>query len=253
MKNPPKESNIRPQSSTAVSPKSTNAKTSQMVLRVVSDTICPWCYVGKRRIERALSQLAGDGLELTMRWLPFELNPDMPKEGLDRKTYRSAKFGSWERSLALDAQVAAQGAKDGVAFNHDRMEKTPNTRFSHRLIWLASEEGGAELQDQVVEGLFAAYFTEGRDIGDTAMLAKIGGKAGLSSERIEQMFARDEGISEIVREEAKAQAAGVTGVPSVFLGDQFLFSGAQPVPEIVEAIRAAVAIKADEEQADVVG
>src|SRR5947209_5080393 len=96
-------------------------------LEVVSDAICPWCYVGKRRLAKALTLLAQDGLTFAVRWLPFQLNPDMPKGGIDRRAYRTRKFGSWERSQALDARVAAVGAGEGLAFRHDLMARTPNT------------------------------------------------------------------------------------------------------------------------------
>ena len=111
-------------------------------LGIFSDTICPWCYIGKRRAERALRALGAEDLALTVRWRPFELNPGMPPDGVDRRTYRAVKFGSWERSQALDARVAAAGAEDGIVFRHDRIARTPNTRASHRLIWLAGAKGG---------------------------------------------------------------------------------------------------------------
>src|SRR5580704_15734594 len=114
-------------------------------------------------------------VKASVTWRPFELNPGMPKAGLDRRAYRSAKFGSWQRSQALDAQVAAAGRSDGLAFNHDKMERTPNTNDAHRLIWLAGQQGK---HDAVVEGLFAAYFNEGRDVGDQAVLADVGASAG---------------------------------------------------------------------------
>src|SRR4051794_30663092 len=111
-------------------------------LEVVSDAICPWCYVGKRRLAKALALLARDGLTFAVRWLPFQLNPDMPKGGVDRRAYRTRKFGSWERSQALDARVAAVGAGEGLAFRHDLMARTPNTFDAHRLVWLAGRAGG---------------------------------------------------------------------------------------------------------------
>ena len=143
------------------------------LLEVVSDTICPWCYVGKRRLETALAAI-GDDISFDLRWRPFELNPDMPREGLDRKGYRSAKFGSWEKSLELDAQVKAAGASDGLDFHHERIEKTPNTLASHVLIKLAGEHG---VHNAVVDALFRAYFVEGDDIGDPNVLAALGASA----------------------------------------------------------------------------
>ena len=129
---------------------------------VISDVICPWCYIGKRRLERAVRDLGGRH-EVRVRWHPFQLNPTMPEGGMDRKDYRTAKFGSWERSQALDAQVAAAGIAEGIAFAFDRIGRTPNTLDAHRLIALAGERG---VQDAVVEAFFRGYFAEARDLGD---------------------------------------------------------------------------------------
>src|SRR6266446_551798 len=137
-----------------------------LAIEVISDAICPWCWVASRRLDRAIAAIAPD-VTASVTWRPFELNPEMPEAGVDRHAYRSAKFGSWQRSQALDAQVAAAGRSDGLVFNHDKMERTPNTGDAHRLIWLA---GQLRKQDDVVEGLFAAYFNEGRDIGDPTVL-----------------------------------------------------------------------------------
>src|SRR5207253_10603284 len=125
-------------------------------IEVISDVICPWCYIGKRRLEKAVVTL--DGLhEVRVRWLPFQLNPSMPKEGISRREYRTRKFGSWERSKELDAKVISVGKDEGIDFAFDRIERTPNTLDAHRLIWLADKEG---VQDAVVESLFLAYFIE---------------------------------------------------------------------------------------------
>ena len=148
----------------------TGAALSSFRLDIVSDTICPWCYVGKRRLAAALPVL---GLTFDVTWRPFQLNPTMPREGLDRRAYRSAKFGSWEKSQALDAQVTEAGASAGLVFRHDLMAKTPNTVASHALIRLARETGDAAMQDRVVEALFSAYFTQGLDVGDLAVLADL--------------------------------------------------------------------------------
>lgn len=206
-----------------------------LLLEVVSDTICPWCYVGKRRLETALEAI-GDDISFELLWRPYELNPDMPREGLDRKTYRSAKFGSWEKSLELDAQVKEAGAPDGLDFHHERMEKTPNTLSSHILIRLASE---FDVQSDVVEALFRAYFVEGEDVGDPAVLAKIGARAGLDPKAIEQAIDDDERRA-AVKAEARAFAqSGISGVPTVLLNRFSLFSGAQRPDMIEQALRKA--------------
>ena len=186
---------------------------NKFLLEVVSDTICPWCYVGKRRLEAALAAI-GDDLSVDIRWRPYELNPDMPREGLDRQAYRSRKFGSWERSRQLDAQVKTAGASDGLDFHHERIEKTPNTLLSHVLVRLAGETG---LQSEIVEALFSAYFAEGRDVGDPDVLATIGAGAGLDRTTIERALE-----NEILRADVKAEArgfaqSGISGVPTVLL------------------------------------
>ena len=193
-----------------------------LAIEVISDAICPWCWVAKRRLDRALEALAPD-ITASVTWRPFELNPGMPKAGVDRHAYRSAKFGSWQRSQALDAQVAAAGRSDGLVFNHDKMERTPNTVDAHRLIWLA---GQLRKQDAVVEGLFAAYFNEGRDIGDPAVLADIGASAGLDRARILAMLASDEGQAEVRLELQRALNLRVSSVPTVLVDGVPLFSGA---------------------------
>jgi predicted DsbA family dithiol-disulfide isomerase len=200
----------------------TSGAKATLAIEVISDAICPWCWVAKRRLDRVIAALAPDVIA-SVTWRPFELNPDMPKAGLDRRAYRSAKFGSWQRSQALDAQVAAAGRPDGLVFSHDKMERTPNTVDAHRLIRLAGQEGK---QAAIVEGLFAAYFNEGRDIGDPAVLADIGASAGLDHTRIVAMLASDEGLAEVRSELQRAQNLGVSGVPTVLIGGVPLFSGA---------------------------
>jgi predicted DsbA family dithiol-disulfide isomerase len=147
----------------------------------------------------------------------------MPKGGVDRRAYRSAKFGSWQHSQALDAQVAAAGRSEGLVFNHDRMERTPNTIDAHRLILLAGQQGK---QDVVVEGLFAAYFDEVRDVGDPAVLADVGAAAGLDRAKILAMIASDEGLAEVRSELQRAMNFHVSGVPTVLVNGVPLFSGA---------------------------
>ncbi len=193
-----------------------------LAIEVISDAICPWCWVAKRRLDHVIAALAPD-ITASVAWLPFELNPEMPKAGVDRRAYRSAKFGSWQRSVALDAQVAAAGRSDGLVFNHDRMERTPNTIDAHRLIWLAGQHGR---QDAVVEGLFAAYFSEGRDVGAGIVLAEIGASAGLDQARILAMLASEEGQADVQSELQRAVSLGVSGVPTVLVDGVPLFSGA---------------------------
>jgi predicted DsbA family dithiol-disulfide isomerase len=153
---------------------------------VVSDAICPWCWVGKRNLDGALAILAAEGEHFAVHWRPYQLNPEMPREGVERAAYRAAKFGSLERSRDADARVAQAGAAAGLAFRHDLMQRTPNTIDAHRLIRMAGEAG---CQDAVVERLFRAYFQEGRDVGAQAALAELAGEAGLDPAAVAAMLA----------------------------------------------------------------
>jgi predicted DsbA family dithiol-disulfide isomerase len=200
-----------------------------LIVEVTSDVICPWCYVGKRRLEKAVAALAGRG-DVRVRWQPFLLNPQMPKEDMNRKEYRTAKFGSWERSLALDAQVTEVGRAEGISFAFDKAERTPNTLDSHRLIQLADEEG---VQDAVVEALFRAYFTEGRDIGHAPTLLDVVAGAGLDRGRAEAKLKDDDGIEAIREAEKQAQASGVRGV--FLVNKEFALSGAQDASAFLAA------------------
>jgi predicted DsbA family dithiol-disulfide isomerase len=206
-----------------------------LAIEVISNAICPWCWVAKRRLESAIAALAPE-ITATVTWRPFELNPEMPKAGMDRRAYRSAKFGSWQRSQALDAQVAAAGWSEGLVFNHDKMERTPNTLDAHRLIRLAGQQGK---QDDVVEGLFAAYFNEGRDIGDPTVLADIGASARLDRARILAMLASDEDQAEVRSELQRAVELRVSGVPTVLVNGVPLFSGAIRADLMEAALRKA--------------
>jgi predicted DsbA family dithiol-disulfide isomerase len=199
---------------------------------IVSDAICPWCYIGKRQLERALAILAGEALTFSVHWNPFQLNPDMPKQGRDRATYRAAKFGSAEHAAALDQRITEAAASVGLPFRTDLMTRTPNTIDAHRLIWLAGEHGA---QDAAMEAVFRAYFIEGRDIGDHSVLAACGTEAGL---RDVAVFLDGELAEQDMRDaDRAAREAGVTGVPSFFLDGSFLFSGAMPAETIAEALR----------------
>ena len=200
-------------------------------LDVISDAICPWCYIGKRQMERALGQVGG--IALRVGWRPFQLNPDMPREGVDRATYRAAKFGSAARSAELDARVAEAGAAVGLGFRFDRMRRTPNTVDAHRVIRLAGEAGR---QDAVVEALFQAYFVDGLDIGDPEILAEIAGSAGMDRAEIRRHLAGEAGRDEVLEEDAAARRAGLSGVPTFAMDGHVLFSGAIPADTMAEAL-----------------
>ena len=206
---------------------------------IVSDAICPWCYVGKRQLERALAMLAEDGMHFTVHWNPFQLNPDMPKEGRDRAAYRAWKFGSVERMREADARVAQAAANVGLAFRQDLMLRTPNTIDAHRLIWFAGQNG---VQDATMEAVFKAYFIEGRDIGDALVLADCAAQAGLDRGVVAEFLAGEVAAQEMRAADQSAREAGVNGVPSFFLDGYGLFSGAMPAETMADALRKGQAI-----------
>jgi predicted DsbA family dithiol-disulfide isomerase len=201
---------------------------------IVSDVICPWCYIGKRQLERALATLEREGLRFSVHWNPFQLNPDMPKEGRDRIAYRVQKFGSGERARELDERVAGAAANAGLSFRQDLMLRTPNTLDAHRLIWLAGREG---MQDAVVEALFVAYFTQGRDVGDHAVLADCAAEVGMDRAAVADFLAGDTAAKEMLAADRAAREASVSGVPSFFLDGYSLYSGAMPAETMAEALR----------------
>ncbi len=210
-----------------------------MVLQadVISDVICPWCYIGKRRLEKAVATLDRQH-EVRVRWLPFQLNPQMPKEGINRKDYRTAKFGSWERSLELDAKMNAVGETGGIHFALDRIERTPNTLDAHRLIWLADKEG---VQDAVVEALFRSYFTEGRDISNRQTLIDVVAEAGLDRHQAEVVLNSDDGLEAIKEGEALSRRLRVDDVPFFIVNGEITLSGAQPPDAFLAAFNQALA------------
>lgn len=220
----------------AASPEPVRADAVGTRIDIVSDAICPWCYIGKRQLERALAALGNEGLVFSVHWNPFQLNPDMPKEGRDRAAYRAWKFGSAERSREADERVARAAAGVGLAFRTDLMRRTPNTIDAHRLIWFAGQKG---LQDAVMETVFRAYFTQGRDIGDSVVLAECAAAAGLDRGDVAAFLASDTAASEMRAADATARNAGVSGVPSFFLDGYGLFSGAYPAETMADALRKA--------------
>jgi predicted DsbA family dithiol-disulfide isomerase len=213
---------------------------------VISDAICPWCWIGKANLDAALAELREEGIGFAVRWRPFQLNPDMPEEGVERAAYRAAKFGSVERGKQLDAQVAQAGRAAGIDFRHDLMARTPNTVAAHRVIRAA---GLAGVQEAVVDRLFRAYFQEGQDIGDPATLDALAAEAGLPG--VAAMLAGTENRDEVLAEDMAARRGGISGVPSFLMDRHLLFSGAMPGPEMAAAFRRADAILSERERTGV--
>jgi len=194
-------------------------------ITVYSDVICPWCYVGKRRLEAALAEVGPSMTgHMSFSWRPFELNPDMPAEGMERRSYRAAKFGD-ARSAELDLKMAETGRELGIAFAFDRMQRTPNTRLAHRLIWEAGRQGR---QDAMVERLFHGYFEEGLDIGATDTLRSLADECELDVKGVEQALTGDDSLEAVTKLEQEGYSLGIKGVPFFLLLDKYGVSGAQP-------------------------
>lgn len=193
---------------------------------IFSDINCPWCYVGERRLEKALQQV-GDQYEAEISFKAFELNPNIPQEGMGRLDYFKGNYGEQiiPQVPAMDQRMAEAGAGEGIKFNFAESMTVNNTFNGHRLIWLAEQYG---VQHDIANALFKAYFTEGRNMNDTAVLKEIGIAGGIPAERLEGFFESEEGKKEVREMEAFAQAAGITGVPAFVINDKFLVSGAQP-------------------------
>jgi predicted DsbA family dithiol-disulfide isomerase len=204
-----------------------------LVVDVTSDLICPWCFVAKRRLEKA-ALILGKALEI--RWHPFQLNPEMPVEGLDRRLYRTAKFGSWEHSQRLDAQISAAGMEVGIRFRHDLMKRTPNTFRGHVLLAAALKEG-VHTQNLVAERLFQAYFSNGEDVADPAILLGIAREFGVTAiSRLEDLNCAAL-VSEVKTAERMAASAGIRGVPQISLQETVVANGAQKEELLADSIR----------------
>jgi len=209
-------------------------------ISITSDFICPWCFVGEHRLASAVARLP-QGVAVQTAWRPFELNPDMPPEGMDRRGYRVAKFGSWERGQAMDARVAGVAAQDGLRFDYDRITRTPNTFRAHRLMWLAAREGADA--DRLARSMFESYFTEGRDLSDPAVLVDLAGGIGMDPALITAFLSGNDGAEAVRALERNAQRDGIDGVPFIRIGDIEL-SGAQPVEVFEAALREAASVAA---------
>lgn len=197
-----------------------------MKVDIISDTICPWCYIGEKKFEKAVALVKETRPDVTfdVRWRPFQLNPETPKEGVDRKASMKRKFGDGDHAKAIGRTIKAAGTEEGIAFNFEAQEKTPNTLDSHRLIrW--SESAGC--QPQVVEALFQAYFVVGRDIGDAKVLGDIAGACGMDAELICELLGKDTDLDLVREEDTLAREMGISGVPTFLINDSFMIGGAQ--------------------------
>ena len=209
---------------------------TQVKLDILSDPICPWCYIGKTLLDRALAQEPDH--PFIIEWHPFQLNPDMPDEGMDRRAYLESKFGSKDNAVRVYAQIAEHAEKAGIKINFEAMKRTPNTIDAHRLIHWAGLENK---QSAVVDGLFQAYFVDGKDIGDPAILADIAQTAGLERPVIETLLTGASDREDIQSRDAHSRKMGVNSVPTFILANQHVVPGAQPTElwtQVIADIRA---------------
>jgi predicted DsbA family dithiol-disulfide isomerase len=203
---------------------------------VISDVVCPWCYIGKRHLESALAAWRKDhpGEEQpVVRWHPFQLNPQLPGSGVPRAEYIAAKFGGPQRAKDISARVANAGARAGIAFDFDRIPVQPNTLNAHRLIHRAGSSGK---QDAMMEALFQAYFLEGADLSRDDVLADIAARAGFDRNGISAYLATDEDKALIEDQDQHARSIGVEGVPFFIVNRRYAVSGAQPPEAILEVM-----------------
>jgi predicted DsbA family dithiol-disulfide isomerase len=218
-----------------------DASDADIVVDIVSDVVCPWCYIGKRKLETALGELKArePGLSVLRRWHAFQLNPDLPAEGIARAAYIEAKFGGKARAAEVYARVRAAGADVGIPFEFERIERQPNTLEAHRLIAWAQQQGDAQATDALVEQLFRAYFVDGRLLTDTGQLVEVARDAGFPEGEVRAMLASATGRSEVEAEDREARAVGINGVPFFIFNGKTAVSGAHEPATLLEAIAAA--------------
>ena len=210
-----------------------------MQIDIIFDTVCPWCYIGKRRLEQAVNER--DGLRLDIRWHPFLLNPEMPSEGIDRTAYLVRKFGSESRVRHIYGTIADVGQSVEINFAFDRIRRTPNTVDSHRLVRIAGNYGKAEL---AVEALFLSYFVNGHNIGDTDVLIDIGRDLGLDENELARYLRSKDEVADIYEENARAHRLGINGVPSFVFPEGMVISGAHEPRVLARMLDVALAADA---------
>ena len=207
----------------------------KLTIDVISDVVCPWCYIGKRRLESALGELVArePAVRPFVSWHPFQLNPELPREGIDRRTYVEDKFGGPERAREVYERVREVGALVGIPFAFGAIGRQPNTRDAHRLISWAQAQGDADL---LVERLFRAYFLDGRFVGDCEVLAAIAGEAGLDADAAREYLASEQGEDTVAAMDRRVRELGVGGVPFFIFGGRVAVSGAQEPETLLDAI-----------------
>jgi len=218
----------------------------KLQIDVYTDVICPWCWLGKRRLEKALESIPS--LEVDIHYLPYELNPATPQEGIDRVKHLTAKYGGGIEKM--DARIAGFGQEVGLDYHFEKIARIPNTFNAHRVIWLAGKEGvsgfaessatapaSPDRQKTVTEALHEAYFRDGKDIGDKKVLVEVASEAGLDREKVEKLLNSEQGVEEVRALEEESYNLGISGVPYFVFGDETALSGAHPVETFVSILK----------------
>ncbi len=199
-----------------------------MIIDLFADVACPWCWIGERRLKRVLDER---GVEATVRWRPYRLQRGLPPGGIPWNELVETKFGGWARAWPVFAQVAAAGAAEGLRYDFEAITRAPDTRDAHRVLLLAQDRGRLW---EAADAMFSAYFAEGRDVTDAAVLAEVAFAAGLDGGEVREMLAGDAYVAEVDAAQRLADRSGITGVPFAVFGERFAVSGAQP-PEVFRA------------------
>ena len=201
---------------------------------VISDVVCPWCFIGQKRLDKAAA--ATPDVKVDIRWRPYQLDPTIPPQGLDRKQYMLAKFGSEARLKEIHDRIVPLGAADGIDFHFEDIKVAVNTIDAHRLIrWAASAGDG--VQHRITQALFSANFEKGENISDHDVLARIAGENGMDETVVRSLLASDADVDAVRAEIEQAQAMGVTGVPCFLLDGKYAVMGAQDADVLADAIR----------------
>ncbi|MFN8634885.1 MAG: DsbA family oxidoreductase [Chloroflexota bacterium] len=218
-------------------------------VEVYSDVVCPWCFVGRRRLAQAVDLLDGKH-EIRVTWKPYQLNPWIPAEGMDRTEYRRVKFGSAERASGMDDRLRETGRELGIELNFEKIERAPNTLNAHRLVWLASQK---DRQIEMVDALFQAYFTDGRDVGDLATLVEVAASVGLDADDVRRFLESEEAVAEVEEELNVGRSLGIDGVPFFLLAEKYGVSGAQPADVLANVIERVVALEEEAKKPQLIG
>ncbi|MER9755694.1 DsbA family protein [Mesorhizobium sp. M0166] len=213
---------------------------NSITVDVVSDVVCPWCFIGQKRLDKAIAAVV---IDVHIRWRPFQLDPTIPPEGKNRRDYMVAKFGSEQRIREIHARIEPLGEAEGISFAFDAIKVAPNTLDAHRLIRWAGTAGEA-VQNRLVRRLFQLNFEEGANLGDHAVLIEAAREAGMDASVVETLLPTDADVEAVRTEIATASRMGISGVPCFLLEGKYAVMGAQDADTLADALRQVAAAKA---------